>query len=70
MQKHVKNCGECPFYEWFLDEFEESIGKNVGKGRCHKFGIDERFDIAAPCFYAEFTPIPELVKAVFGKSHC
>lgn len=70
MKKYVKNCGECPFYEWFFDEFDLSIGKKVGKGKCYKFDKDERYDIAAPCFYAEKATISELEKAAFGKGIC
>lgn len=26
MGRCIKNCGECPFFEWFLDEFEDGVG--------------------------------------------
>lgn len=55
----IKNCGECPFFEWFLEEYEEGVGM-VGKGRCHKLNEDEVWETRTPCNYALGLSIEEL----------
>lgn len=60
MEKCVKNCGQCPFFERFLEEYEAGIGKKVGKGVCHKYKEDEVCETRTACSFAEQTPINEL----------
>ena len=64
MVKCIKNCGECPFFEWFLEEFENGVGM-VGKGRCHKWNQDEIWETTTPCSYAEGKSIYELTEESF-----
>jgi len=58
-------CKECPFFEFFLKEFEESVGMEVGKGHCHKFHADEIWETKASCPYAENRSIEELKAEAF-----
>lgn len=62
---NVANCGECPFFEGFLDEYEPGVGM-VEKGRCHKWNEDEIWATKAPCGFAENHSIEELEMEAFG----
>ena len=64
MNNTVKNCGKCPFYEPFLEEYEVGIGM-VEKGRCKKWNKDEVWGIKSPCKYAEQHTIEELEEFAF-----
>lgn len=61
----IRNCSECPFFEWFLEEYEEGFGM-VGKGRCHKYDQDEIWETKASCPYAENRTREELEKEAFN----
>lgn len=65
MDKCVKNCGQCPFFERFLEEYEREIGKKIGKGVCHKYKEDEVWETRTACGFAEQTPIDKLEKEAF-----
>lgn len=61
---NIKNCGECPFFESFLEEYESSVGM-VEKGRCHKWNEDEIWEIKTPCDYAKSMTIMKLIDEAF-----
>lgn len=61
----VANCGECPFFEVFLEEHEPGIGM-VEKGRCFKWNKDEIWATKVPCGFAENRSIEELEMEAFG----
>lgn len=58
---YVKNCGECPFYEEFLQEVEPITGL-VGKGRCHKRNEDEIWSTRASCEWTRGKTFGELLE--------
>lgn len=56
---YVKCCGECPYFESMVDEYEEYFGRYIAKGRCHKYNpnptIDEEYwETRSPCFEHDF----------------
>lgn len=61
---NVVNCGECPFFEGFLEEYEPGVGM-VEKGRCHKWNEDEIWATKAPCDFAEKHSVAELEMEAF-----
>lgn len=65
MEKCVKNCVQCPFFEGFLKEYEDALNRKVEKGICHKYNEDEVWETRAACGFAEQTPISELEKEAF-----
>lgn len=65
MNKCINNCGECPFFEWYLDEYEPLVKSKVGKGRCRKFD-NEIWETKSPCYFAEESHILELEQLAFG----
>lgn len=66
MRKCVKNCEKCPFFEWFLDEYEPCMGKKVSKGICHKYHENEVWGTRASCDFVRKTSIEELEKMAFN----
>ena len=66
VEKKCKNCGGCPFFECFLEEYEEGMGM-VGKGRCHKWDKDEIWATRTPCGYAESRSLKELEDEAFSE---
>ena len=58
----IKNCGECPFFVSFLEEYEPLVGM-VEKGRCHKWNKDEIWATKVPCSYVESMTKRELAAA-------
>lgn len=65
MTKCINKCGECPFFEWFIDELEDGIGM-VGKGRCHKWNEDEILETKTACSYIKNHSIEELEKEAYS----
>ena len=66
MAKCMNNCGQCPFFEAFVREYEEGIGL-IDKGRCHKHNTDEVWETQTACTYAEDKDIETLAKELFTK---
>lgn len=66
MEKCVKNCGQCPFFELFLKEYEPILDKEVGKGVCHKYNEDEVWETRASCNFANQMPVNELEELAFS----
>lgn len=60
MDECIKNCGECPFFERYVYEYEAAIDSEVGKGTCNKFCEDNILEIKMPCNYAEQMIFSEL----------
>ena len=62
---YIKNCGECPFFENFVKEYDYSVGMIIEKGRCHKWHEDEIYETKTPCKYAESMTKTALIDVAF-----
>lgn len=59
MNDVIKNCGQCPNWEWFLDE------NGIGMGRCTKLHIDEVPETRCSCEYAHDRSAEEIIAEWF-----
>lgn len=64
MEKCVHNCGECPYFEPFVQEEEAGVGL-VTKGRCHYHNEDEIWETKTPCSHVEGKSIDDLCEEAF-----